>query len=410
MSSQKLWRNAEDEVLKAAVMKYGLNEWSRISSLLTRKTPQQCRERWKEFLDPTIKKVPWSIEEDEILLHYAKQFPNQWRTISTQLDRTANQCVARYFELIMPNADRKAFGNREHELDLLPARPDAVDLDEEEKEMLSEARARLANVQGRKAKRTARERMLEEAKRLALMQKKRELREAGIHYVEKDRNKIEGFTMDYNQEIPFMKMPDPIVYNTQEDDKKKPKEGLLNDETRKALKPKQQIEEQVQDKENSLTFEQSQQKIEKIIRNAQIKRRKLELPPPKSFLFQNDLHQAPLRTRVSILKEEITLHKDLNAISSATMKREKDINLDLNKGTGFSSVASERQTVVDDADSDEDVPNVKELLAQLPPPLNSSSPILIRPIPVHDNSTKLQDKSYLFRTAQYEYIYPQLLN
>jgi len=49
--------------------------------------------------------------------------------------------------------------------------------------MLSEARARLANTQGKKAKRKARERALEEARRLAILQKKRELKAAGILYV-----------------------------------------------------------------------------------------------------------------------------------------------------------------------------------------------------------------------------------
>ena len=49
--------------------------------------------------------------------------------------------------------------------------------------MLSEARARLANTQGKKAKRKARERQLEEARRLAVLQKRRELKAAGIMYV-----------------------------------------------------------------------------------------------------------------------------------------------------------------------------------------------------------------------------------
>ena len=53
-------------------------------------------------------------------------------------------------------------------------------LKKKEKEMLSEARARLANTQGKKAKRKARERQLEEARRLAVLQKKRELKAAGI--------------------------------------------------------------------------------------------------------------------------------------------------------------------------------------------------------------------------------------
>ena len=60
-----------------------------------------------------------------------------------------------------------------------PARPDPVDMDEDEKEMLAEARARMANTRGKKAKRKAREAQLEEARRLASLQKKRELKAAG---------------------------------------------------------------------------------------------------------------------------------------------------------------------------------------------------------------------------------------
>ena len=45
--------------------------------------------------------------------------------------------------------------------------------------MLSEASARLTITQGKKAKRKARERQLE-ARRLEILQKKRELKQAGI--------------------------------------------------------------------------------------------------------------------------------------------------------------------------------------------------------------------------------------
>jgi hypothetical protein len=52
-----IWKNTEDEILKAAVMKYGMNQWARISSLLVRKSAKQCKLRWYEWLDPNIKKV-----------------------------------------------------------------------------------------------------------------------------------------------------------------------------------------------------------------------------------------------------------------------------------------------------------------------------------------------------------------
>lgn len=32
------WKNVEDEMLKASVMKYGLNNWSKVSSLFPRKS------------------------------------------------------------------------------------------------------------------------------------------------------------------------------------------------------------------------------------------------------------------------------------------------------------------------------------------------------------------------------------
>lgn len=95
-----VWKNAEDEILKAAVMKYGLNQWSRISSLMVRKSAKQCKARWYEWLDPSIKKIEWSKEEEEKLLHLAKIFPCQWRTIAPIVGRTPNQCVEHY-ELLL---------------------------------------------------------------------------------------------------------------------------------------------------------------------------------------------------------------------------------------------------------------------------------------------------------------------
>ncbi|CCM06096.1 uncharacterized protein FIBRA_08343 [Fibroporia radiculosa] len=228
-----VWKNTEDEVLKAAIAKYGKNQWARISSLLVRKTPKQCKARWYEWLDPSIKKTEWSKTEDEKLLHLAKLMPTQWRTIAPIVGRTATQCLERYQKLLDeaeakeneelglagpgdeagPSADdvrRLRPGEIDPDPETKPARPDPIDMDEDEKEMLSEARARLANTQGKKAKRKARERQLEEARRLAVLQKKRELKAAGI--IMRHKSKKKG--MDYNADIPFEKKPAPGFYDT----------------------------------------------------------------------------------------------------------------------------------------------------------------------------------------------------
>lgn len=232
-----VWTNIEDEILKASVSKYGLNQWARVSSLLARKTPKQCKARWYEWLDPSIKKIEWSREEDEKLLHVAKLMPTQWKTIAQIVGRTANQCLERYQKLLDEAEAREGLGLtsaeggeaaaptaedvrklRPGELDpdpeTRPARPDTIDLDEDEKEMLSEARARLANTQGKKAKRKARERQQEESRRLAALQKRRELKAAGINVKVVTRKPGQ---MDYNADIPFEKKPAMGFYDTSEE-------------------------------------------------------------------------------------------------------------------------------------------------------------------------------------------------
>jgi len=145
---------------------------ARISSLLVRKTPKQCKARWYEWLDPSIKKTEWSKVrlfslhlfltsqpfplkvEDEKLLHLAKLMPTQWRTIAPIVGRTPAQCYERYQKLLDeaeakenedlglsgpsgdagPGADdirRLRPGEIDPDPETKPARPDPIDMDED---------------------------------------------------------------------------------------------------------------------------------------------------------------------------------------------------------------------------------------------------------------------------------------
>ena len=154
--------------------------------------------------------------------------PTQWRTIAPIVGRTPSQCLERYEKLLdaacikddnyEPGDDPRKLrpGEIDPNPESKPARPDPVDMDEDEKEMLSEARARLANTRGKKAKRKAREKQLEEARRLASLQKRRELKAAGIDTRQRKR-KRKG--IDYNAEIPFEKKPPPGFFDVGEEDR-----------------------------------------------------------------------------------------------------------------------------------------------------------------------------------------------
>jgi pre-mRNA-splicing factor CDC5/CEF1 len=201
-----------------------------VASLLNKKTAKQAKARWHEWLDPSVRKVEWSREEEEKLLHLAKLMPAQWKTIGPLVGRTASQCQEQYEKLLDSAAQGKEGDDQGDDLrtqsqqqlragqidshpETKPARPDPIDMDEDEIEMLQEARARLANTQGKKAKRKAREKMLAQAKRLADLQKRRELKQAGLLSSQaKKKARKRNRDIDLGVEIPFHK-PAPAGFH-----------------------------------------------------------------------------------------------------------------------------------------------------------------------------------------------------
>jgi pre-mRNA-splicing factor CDC5/CEF1 len=90
----------------------------------------------------------------------------------------------------------------------------------------------LANTQGKKAKRKARERQLEESRRLAVLQKRRELKNAGINIKVVTRKKGE---MDYNADIPFEKPAAPGFYDTIEEEARNERQREMFDPRKQQL-------------------------------------------------------------------------------------------------------------------------------------------------------------------------------
>ncbi|GIQ90920.1 hypothetical protein KIPB_013921, partial [Kipferlia bialata] len=82
----------------------------------------------------------------------------------------------------------------------LPAQADSVDLDDDLREMIAETKARLANTKGKKAKRRARVAQMIEARRMATVQRRRQLKVAGLATNRRLR-KLRHKQTDFNAEI-----------------------------------------------------------------------------------------------------------------------------------------------------------------------------------------------------------------
>ena len=91
------WTRHEDEIIIDFVKKHGSKNWTKLAKLLPGRIGKQCRERWRNHLDPSIKHTTWTDEEDSLLLKLHEQFGNQWVKISSLIPgRTENAIKNRW--------------------------------------------------------------------------------------------------------------------------------------------------------------------------------------------------------------------------------------------------------------------------------------------------------------------------
>ena len=93
------WSEDEDKTMKQLVNKYGTSNWTLISSKMGKsRNGKQCRERWYNHLNPSLKKNNWTLEEENILFSKHMQLGNKWADIASYLPgRTLNDIKNHFY-------------------------------------------------------------------------------------------------------------------------------------------------------------------------------------------------------------------------------------------------------------------------------------------------------------------------
>nr|AXB87526.1 MYB transcription factor 20 [Pleurotus ostreatus] len=99
------WSAEEDSLLKAAVDAHGENDnWKIIAQAVPGRSNKACRKRWLHSLSPTVKKSAWTQAEDQKLLDCYNSLGPRWSAIARQIPgRTDDACSKRYREALNPN-------------------------------------------------------------------------------------------------------------------------------------------------------------------------------------------------------------------------------------------------------------------------------------------------------------------
>ncbi|MDR1434986.1 MAG: hypothetical protein LBI77_01105 [Puniceicoccales bacterium] len=91
---KKRWSLAEDKALVTLVMQYGTKNWKLISEQMIGCTPRQCKNRWFDSLDLSKKSRHWTREEEQQLIALVQQNGTEsWPDKAVQIPgRTTIQC------------------------------------------------------------------------------------------------------------------------------------------------------------------------------------------------------------------------------------------------------------------------------------------------------------------------------
>lgn len=88
----------EDELLTRVIEQNGLTCWEKISQHLPGRSARQCRDRWTNYLSLGGKPVPWTQQEDIILIQKVAEIGTKWTTIAKCLPgRSENHVKNRWY-------------------------------------------------------------------------------------------------------------------------------------------------------------------------------------------------------------------------------------------------------------------------------------------------------------------------
>uniref|UniRef100_A0A3B4AQ23 Small nuclear RNA activating complex, polypeptide 4 n=1 Tax=Periophthalmus magnuspinnatus TaxID=409849 RepID=A0A3B4AQ23_9GOBI len=116
---KRTWTREEDAQLRALVDKMRIGNfipYTQMCYFMEDRLPGQLLYRWSQVLDPKLKRGPWSPEEDQLLLAAIEKYgAKHWWKIRYEVPgRTDCACRDRYYDCLKPDNKKGPFDEREN--------------------------------------------------------------------------------------------------------------------------------------------------------------------------------------------------------------------------------------------------------------------------------------------------------
>jgi hypothetical protein len=118
--SKSKFSPAEDRRLSEVVNFLGSKDWDEVASHMPGRNPRQCRERWKNYVNPTIMRLPWTPSEEMLLEQKIAELGPKWELISRCFPNRSRNYVKNHW---MTKQRRLRKLNRRNNLETVPPVP-----------------------------------------------------------------------------------------------------------------------------------------------------------------------------------------------------------------------------------------------------------------------------------------------
>lgn len=81
LNQRRKFTPEEDEKLSRIIAQYGPKKWDKVASFMPGRTGRQCRDRFHNYLNPSLTNGPWTREEDRILEQKVLEYGQHWNKI-----------------------------------------------------------------------------------------------------------------------------------------------------------------------------------------------------------------------------------------------------------------------------------------------------------------------------------------
>ena len=114
----KTWTAEEDQKLTEAVQTHGAENWILVAQCVGGgRTRSQCSQRWLRVINPKLKKLSWTNEEDELLIRAVQAVGTKsWTKVAALVGHRCDvQCRYRYQQLMKKRGQPKYHSLPTHE-------------------------------------------------------------------------------------------------------------------------------------------------------------------------------------------------------------------------------------------------------------------------------------------------------